>query len=267
MGQVYPMQAHAGTMSACPERRPPTIPEMVEALYVFTEPLLNSRYHGMLLRRELSGRDSDLGKIPGLVLECARVGRQGAEAWHARHGTIQDEADFVEWAEHVLLDGFLTLTEDQIRVISHLARLAPTAAVREPFDRMVATHREIAATLRKTLRTQPYPPPLPPKGRRSVQEEDPEGDFRGQLEDAVRNAQTGGQGVRRIILSHTGLRHLRDQGLFRDGDSLFNGIPVTVDLGWDASAFVLETYDQVPLDEILQDGDVRVASRDNERPS
>lgn len=235
-------------------RAAPTLPEMIEALYVFTEPLLNSRYHGMLLRRNLSGKESDLARIPGLVLESSRVGKKGAELWTARRTGLEKEGEFVAWAEHTLLDGFLHLTEDQLRIISHIARQAPTAGIREPFDSMASMHREIAGILRATLKAQPYPPSLPPAaahGRRSVQEEEPEGDFRGQLESAVRNALVSGGRVRRILLSHVGLRHLRDQGLFRDGDATFHGIPVTIDLGWEAPAFVLETYDQVPLEEIL----------------
>jgi hypothetical protein len=229
---------------------------MVEALYVFTEPLLNSRFHGMLLRRNLSGRESDLGRIPGLVLDCSRMGRRGAEAWTARHTGIAKEAEFVAWAEHTILDGFLSLTEQQLRVISHVARLAPTAEIRTHFDKMAATHREIATTLRSALKTTSYPSTLPdpiPVGRRSVQEEDPVGDFRSQLESAVRNSQSTGRGVRRIILSHVGLRHLRDQGLFQNNDSQFDGLPVVIDLGWEAPAFVLETYDQVPLEEIFDE--------------
>lgn len=229
---------------------------MVEALYVFTEPLLNSRFHGMLLRRNLSGRESDLAAIPGLVLDCSRVGRRGAEAWTARRTGVAKEAEFVAWAENTILDGFLSLTEQQLRVISHIARLAPTAEIRTHFDKMAATHRQITKTLRAALRAAPYPASLPdpiPVGRRSVQEEEPTGDFRGQLETAVRNAQTTGRGVRRIILSHVGLRHLRDQGLFRDGGSQVQGVPVTIDLGWEAPAFALETYDQVLLEDILDE--------------
>ncbi|HUR69555.1 MAG TPA: hypothetical protein VM370_09945 [Candidatus Thermoplasmatota archaeon] len=240
-----------------PQASEPTIPEMVEELYVFTEPLLNSRFHGMLLRRNLSGRESELARIPGLVLDCSRVGRRGAEAWAARRTGMEKEAEFVAWAEHTILDGFLSLTEQQLRVISHLARLAPTAEIRTHFDAMAATHREIATTLRGALKTAPRGPthsdPVP-VGRRSVQEEEPAGDFRGQIEAAVHNAQTTGRGVRRIILSHVGLRHLRDQGLFRDGNSKVHGVPVTIDLGWEAPAFALETYDQVLLEEI-QDAD------------
>jgi hypothetical protein len=47
---------------------------------------------------------------------------------------------------------------------------------------------------------------------------------------------------------------LRDQGLFLNGDARFHGIPITVDLGWDTPAFVLETYEQVPLEEIIDEG-------------
>lgn len=234
---------------------PPTIPDMVDALYIFTEPLLNSRYHGLLLRRQEDDQTRDLTKIPALVLNCYRLGREGSHAWaNMKQGSVK-EAEFIEWAETTLLDGFLMLAEEQLRTVAHVARQAPTAAIREPFDKMAATHREITSILRKALKNRP--PPIPAekgKAKRSVQEEEPTGDFRGQLEAAIRHAQEGGKGVRRVLLSHTGLRHLRDQGLFHDGNSRLWDIAVTVDLGWDAPAFVLETYDQVPLEEIIDAG-------------
>lgn len=229
----------------------PTIAEMVEALYVYTEPLLNTRYHAMLLRRSIRGGRADLSRIPGLLIESARLSAEGAQAWAGtRQGAVK-EGDFVDWAEHAILDAFLTLVEAQLSVISHLARQAPTAAVRGPFDKMAASHREIASTLREALKALEYPAPALAPGRRSVQEEDPEGDFRGQLEAAVRHAREAGTGVRRVILSATALRHLRDQGLFQEGVSRFHGLPVAIDLGWDTAAFALETYDRVPLEEII----------------
>lgn len=231
----------------------PTIAEMVEALYVYSEPLMNSRYHGMLLRRRIRGEGADLSRIPGLLLETARLSSEGAHAWAATKQGAAKEGDFVDWAEHAILDAFLTLVEQQLVVISHIARQAPTAAVRAPFDKMAATHREIATTLREALKAQHHPTLPRAGGRRSVQEEEPEGDFRGQLEAAVRHAQENGEGVRRLILSHTGLRHLRDQGLFRGGEARFHGLPVAIDLGWDAPAFAIETYDRVPLEEIVGD--------------
>lgn len=232
--------------------RVPTVPEIVDALLIFTEPIMNSRYHAMLFRRNISGRESDLGKIPSLVLESARDGREGALRWALVGEAAEKDEELFGWAEHTILDSFLSLAEAQLPILAHLARRSPSAEVRAYFDKMAATHREMAHTLREALKAEPYPPQLngAPDARRSVQEEEPTGDFRGQLEKAVRTAHTRG-GVRRILLSHIGFRHLRDQGLFRDRESRFQGVPVVIDMGWDAPVFVLETYDQVPLEEIM----------------
>jgi hypothetical protein len=56
-----------------------TVPEIVEALLVFDEGLLNSRYHGMLARYEPSHLRDELVKLPSLVLSAARAARSGAE--------------------------------------------------------------------------------------------------------------------------------------------------------------------------------------------
>lgn len=242
---------HALHMDARPPPSSIAIDELIEALCLFDEPMLNSRYHGMLLRRRDDDLHEQLAELPLLVLQGARLAREGAMAWGAKRKRVQEDR-FIEWAEYTVLESFLTLAENQLRVISHIARSAPDLPSREPFDKMAATHRHIAGVLRTALKAQFAAAPGPPPAPRHVQEEEATGDFRGQLEGAMRAAEASGSGVRKILLSPTGLRHLRDQGCFRDGVPTFKDHSVAVDLGWKTPAFVIETYDQVPLEEIIR---------------
>lgn len=230
---------------------PPTVSEMVEALCLYDEPMLNSRYNALLLRRAGDGALSELASLPRLVLESARHARTGALTWEMREGARVDE--FIEWAEHTLLAAFLQLSESQLGIAAHMARLAPDAAVRRPFDSMCATHRYITSTLRKALDSTAPPLVDGHAYRRCVQEEEPTGDFRGQLAAALAAAEAAQAGVRRIVLSPVGLRHLRDQGLFRAGQTTIHGHQVAVDFGWDAPAFAIETNDCAPLEEVMLD--------------
>lgn len=163
---------------------PPSVSDMVEALCLFDEPMLNSRYHALLTRRGIQGSGAELAQLPSLALECARLARDGAAEWDRNTTAVAASESFFTWAEHT----------------------------------------------------------------------DPDGDFRGQLDGAVHAAKSSGSGVRHIVLSPTGLRHLRDQGCFRDGSVDYAGYPVSVDMGWDAPAFVIETYERVTLDEIAREG-------------
>lgn len=234
---------------------PATIAEMMEALLVFDEGLLNSRYHGMLQRYPESGLRDALVRLPGLVLKAGRHTRSGAEKWMRGPAHALDH-EFLEWGERTLLDSFLSLTESEMRLIAYAGRAAPTADVRADFEEAVQAHRIIAKTLREALAL--LARDLPDKalrgGVRGVQEEEDGGNLFGQLEDAVRTSTKSGHAVRSITLSHTALRHLRDQGAFRNGESTFMGTPVVVDFGWDASGFALHTFDAVPLEEIMGQG-------------
>lgn len=227
----------------------PTVSEMVEALCLFDEPMLNSRYHGLLVRRGLSGTGAELARLPSMALESARLAREGAIVWEKR--APPNAGEFIQWAERAILVAFLELSESQLRIAAQMARSAPDAATRAPFDAMCATHRHITSVLRAAVKSHPVDPKDAHPYRRNVQEEETEGDFRGQVERAARAAEDSGSGVRHIVLSPVGLRHLRDQGCFRDGSARIRGHPVSVDFGWDAPAFVIETFDRVNLEEII----------------
>lgn len=231
----------------------PSVADMVEALCLFDEPMLNSRFHALLTRRSVEDSAADLRRLPALALECSRLARTGAAVWDRNARAIASSQPFFAWAERTVLDAFLQLSESQLRVAAHIARSAPDAASRKPFDDMVTLHRDISASLRRALKSLGEHQPDELIHRRNVQEEEREGDIRGQLEAALRAAEASQSGVRQITLSATGLRHLRDQGCFADGVAEVHGHAVSVDLGWDAPAFVIETYDRVGLDEILSD--------------
>lgn len=229
---------------------PPTVSELVEALCLFHEPWLNSRYHGVLLRRGYGSRE-DLMRLPWVVLEAERLARQGAEAWQSeiRSGP---SPEFVSWVEYTVLESFLTLVESQLAVLNHVAREAPTQRARAAFDSMIDKHRDVARALRGALRRQADLREPPMAQARLVQEEPKEGDFRGHLEKAIQDAEKGPHGVRAIVLSATGFRHLRDQGCFKEGAASLAGHRVMIDFGWSAPAFAIETRDRVPLEEIMQ---------------
>lgn len=234
---------------------PLTVADVVEALLLFDEPMLNSRYHGMLERYPEGRMREELLKVPGLILKAGRAGRAGSEKWMNTSTPIMSE-QFLEWGERMLLDSFLGLVESQQRLISYMARAAPTRAVREDFDKMAGLHREIAHTLREALALRAQhaaPPEGPSRGTRSVQEEDASGDLRGQVEGAIRASTKAGHAVRVVMLSHTALRHLRDQGCFQDGETRLLGTPVVVDFSWDAPAFALLSFDAVPMEEITEE--------------
>lgn len=169
-------------------------------------------------------------------------------------GSLDDE--FRQRVERILLESFLICAEEQLRLVAFIARSAPTRESRDHFEAMAQTQRLIAQELRSAISgARPARSPGGIVGLRSVQEEAASGDLRGQLEAAIRASQASGVPLRTIILSHTGLRHLRDQGCFQAGETTISGIPVSIDLGWDEPAFVLQTFEVVPLDEILATGD------------
>lgn len=234
---------------------PLTIADVVEALLLFDEPILNSRYHKMLARYPAGMTRDELLGVPALVLQAERAGRAGSEKWMRGSSHVLDEA-FLAWGERTLLDSFLAMVESQQRLVAYIARAAPTREARDDFDRMASLHREIAQTLREALALHAQaalPPEAPmPRGTRGAQEEDHFGDLRAQVEGAIRSSTKAGHAVRVVMLSPTGLRHLRDQGCFADGETSLDGVPVVVDFSWDASAFALLSFDAVPLEEISE---------------
>ncbi|MEA3198810.1 MAG: hypothetical protein QOE90_238 [Thermoplasmata archaeon] len=234
-----------------------TIAEMVEALLVFDEPILNSRFHGMLTRHPKGQTRDDLMLLPAKIIQAGRLAHEGSLSWMRKGNPVLDDA-FVEWAERMLLDSFLGMVDSQSRLIAAMARAAPTQESRKSFDQMAEIHREIAHTLRQALtflaKRRHGATALPPhEGLRSVQEEEAGSDLRGQIETAMRAQILAGRAIRHVTLSPTALRHLRDQGCFRQGETTLGGSPVVVDMGWDASAFVLNTFDAVPLEEIMRE--------------
>jgi hypothetical protein len=231
-----------------------TVPEMVEALLVFDEGILNSRYHGMLARFNPGPMRDELVNLPARILAACRSARAGAEKWNRSGGYVMDDG-FLEWGERTLLDSFLGLVESEMRLLAYIARAAPTQAIRADFNQAVQHHQEAAKTLREALSllARNHPTPISPGAVRGAQEEENMGDLRSQLEAAMRATSARGHAIRHITLSSTGLRHLRDQGLFQDGETTFDGTSVLVDFAWDTPGFALQSFDAIPLEEIVHD--------------
>lgn len=231
------------------ESNPPLlIRDVVDGLLLFDEPMLNSRFHALLVRDMAPWRQRLLAALPAQVVRSHHHARSAAEEWTE----VGVNARFIARAERVLLEAFLSLAESQLRLISFMASSAPTAAPRRSLDEMAKIHRNICRDLRAALQGLASEADFAPV--RSVQEENAIGYLRGQLEEALRERVRRG-GVRRIVLSHTAQRHLRDQGLFRDGETTVEGIPVAIDLSWEGPAFVIEGFDIVPLEEIYAEKD------------
>lgn len=235
----------------------PTIADIVDAMMLLDEPMLNSRYHGLLIRLGSDDARQRLSLLPRLVAKSLHLSRRGSYEW-MRTGLPAEAAGLRARSERVLIESFLAMNEQQIRLITFLARSAPTAEVRAYFDEMADLHRQVSGTLRSVLKesgssgSDEASEPRSSTPYRGVQEESELGDLRGQLEAAIRGARSSGRPVRTILLSHTALRHLRDQGCFADGDTFHMGVPVAVDLAWDVSAFSLLSFEIVPLDEIFE---------------
>lgn len=225
--------------------------DIIEGLLLFDEPMLNRHYHAILRRDQNPERRQLLATLPGMVLRSHQLSRDAAKVWqNVGRGTL--DQSFIEKGEHVVLEAYLGLAENELRLIAFMARSAPTNDARAPFDEMAENHREIAEVLRKALRDLTSgTPPAPQHPLRSVQEENAEGDLRGQVEAAIRARRESGRGVRRVVLSHTAQRRLRDQGCFQGEDTTLLGAPVAIDLSWESPAFAIEGYDVVPLEEIL----------------
>lgn len=231
---------------------PPSVSDIVDALMLLDEPMLNSRYHGLLLRLTEGPSRDRLVALPGMLAESLRLSRKGSFEW-MRSGLTTPDAVLRPRAERTLLEAFLALCELETRLITLLARAAPTAGAREPFDEMARIHRTIAAVLRDVLRDGAVgeSPASPARTFRGVQELEEGGDLLSQVESALRDARAGRKPMRSVVLSADGLRRLRDQGCFGDGETTLGGVPVEVDFAWDVPAFALRSFDVVPIEEVL----------------
>lgn len=233
--------------------RAATVTEMVDALLLYDEPALNHRFHDILSRAPPSVV-SALRRVPDLVAEAERSTRKGAVLWErASEGTLT--AEFLDRGERMLLEGFLALTEAQIRMLTFIAHEAPTPEVRAHFDQGLDLQRKVTGILRDTIPQIGADLDEEPKGAlRSVQEETAGGSFRQQIENAILASREAKKFPRLILLSHVGLRHLRDEGSFSQGKVDVLGVPVVVDWGWEAPAFVLQTFSSTPLEALIERG-------------
>ncbi|HWG90644.1 MAG TPA: hypothetical protein VNZ52_07310 [Candidatus Thermoplasmatota archaeon] len=237
-----------------------SVQEMVEALLLFNEPILNHRYHELIAREAESISGEDLQGLAARIVEAERAARDAARQWQGEAHGPELAQPFLAHGRGVLLEAFLDLADSQTRLFSFMARQAPLRNVRAGFEQAAEDTRHVAAVLRRAAEDAAEEAVGWNEQRdvgelRNVQEEDTrEGDLRGQVEQALHRTRAAGKEPRRLLLSHTALRHLRDQGCFQNGKSTLHGVRVDVDLGWDAPAFALETYDVVPLEEMMVHG-------------
>lgn len=249
----------------------PTVLEMVDALLLFNEPILNHRFHEMLKREREGASQTELGELPSRIVTAEILAREGAVRWRDTSGSGRGFSErFIASGKLALIESYLDLAASQTRLLAFMGRNAPTEDSRRKFEAAVQETRDVSDILRRMAEkaadeSHPWDEPDGGDTLRLVQEEEhPPGDLRGQVEEAIRDARAAGREPRRLLLSHTALRHLRDQGCFREGKATLLGVRVDVDLGWDAPAFALETYEVVPLEQML--GDARRRAQGIPRP-
>ncbi len=228
-----------------------TVSEMVDALLLYDEPMLNHRFHD-LISRSADATQGALERVPQLITQAERHIRRGSVLWE-RIPQGEAGASFLAQGERMLLEAFLGLIESQIRLVTFMAQQAPTREARAAFDSGLAYDRNVAEVLRAEI-PKLGAAPLPAEGLRSVQEEEPGGSLRSQVEAAIRESRGARRHPRVLFVSHVGLRHLRDEGCFPEAVTDVLGVPVVVDWGWEAPAFALQTFNSTPLEELIQHG-------------
>lgn len=234
-----------------------TISDVIDAVVLYDQPILDHRFAELVSRHpDVHSRERLLG-IPFIVTRGARITRAAAFEWERVAPPVLVD-DVVLHAERLLLQAFLDSAEAQIRLKASVARHAPTREVRDLLESAIDLHRDVTRDLRHALRALQDPPAAGADAAgaggtpRCTQAEEDAGDLRGQVEGAIRRMRDGGKQPRLLTLSHVALRHLRDQGCFRDGETTLLGVPVTVDLAWDASEFALHSNEGVPLEEMVR---------------
>lgn len=228
-----------------------TLLELVDALILFDSLMLDHRFQQAIHHHPSKEIQARLAKLPEALAEGARVTRRAAILWESVTGEAVDD-EMVQKAEHFLLNAVLQAAEEQIRLKVFLARHAPTREVREILDHALEIHRVLTTTLRDALKELPVvEEPKPWSETRAVAAEHPSGDLRGQLEAQIRGLREKEIAPKVVHLSPTAVRHLRDQGLFRDGASTILEVPVMVELAWTGSEYAISTFESMPLDEII----------------
>lgn len=234
-------------------RRATTLMELIDALILFDNLLLDHRFQQAIRVHPSAEIRKRLEGLPEKLAEGARITRRGGVRWEQVAGPAVDE-ELERKAELFLLNAVLQAAEEQIRLKVFLSRHAPTQEVRAILDEALEVHRHLVATLRDALRELPLPHVSHDwKRQPPVAVEALEGDLRGQVESAIRALREDGASPKSVHLSPTAVRHLRDQGLFHDGSSTIDEVPVVVELAWRGSEYAVSTFESVPLEEIISE--------------
>lgn len=230
-----------------------TLLELVDALILFDNLMLDHRFQQAVHDHPVESIRKRLADLPSTLAEGSRQTRRAGVKWEDVTGT-QVDPDTARSSDYFLLNAVLQAAEEQVRLKVFLARRAPTREVRDLLDDALAKHRVLSETLRDALKALGAPVPERDASwaeSAPVGVEDASGDLRGQIEREVRHLQHDGTTPKSVHLSPTAVRHLRDQGLFQNGDCTVEGVPVVVELAWTRSEFAISTFDSVPLEELV----------------
>lgn len=157
-----------------------------------------------------------------------------------------------------LFQDLIVLKEGSNQVVLAAAMRAPTEELRRRLVDLADIDREHADRLRRLLGLRAVPERLPLLDRGSQGPavgahgaRIPDASLVRTIEVALQELEGRGVTASRLVLSATGLRHLRDEGgLDTEGGTAF-GLAVDVDLGWEGECFAFVTRDRVSLAEFI----------------
>lgn len=154
-----------------------------------------------------------------------------------------------------LLDALIVLKELSTEAFLAAAMAAPTRALREDIVRLADIDRQHADDLRAIVGTSTVSEKL--RAEEARDEGDSYGAHAGRytegtlgrsIEKTLQKLAVANVRPVRLVISSTGLRHLRDEGLVHDNHAF--GIAIDVELGWGGEAFAVMTRERVSLAEI-----------------
>lgn len=232
----------------------PSLVQVADALILFDDPILDQRFQEAVAMHPDAGVRAALAALPERVAEGSRITRRAAIEWERVAGGTVLEEEFRRGAERFLLEALLESAQLQIQLKTFMATRAPTQDVRSQIDAAIDIHRELAHALRDALQRLDETPKAPPgePHHAGVGVENAQGDLRGQVERAIYAMARRRHGPRTLVVSTNALRHLRDQGLLKDGATSVLDVPVRVDFAWPGSCFALLSLDSASLDEIQE---------------
>lgn len=153
-----------------------------------------------------------------------------------------------------LLEDMLTLKKSSTEVFLSAGIGAPSEEMRREFLRLADMDRRHAEALRQALGVRlPKDTPEPETRRFAGVHTGPfaAGTLSDTVQRSLDQARAAGQEPRRLVMSDTVLRHLRDEGSVPPGQGDVFGLPVDIDLGWQQEAFAIISRSRISLAEIV----------------